>query len=52
MTQQKPHKEPGRERPDLYEDDLTDERDPSPVVIEEAAHHVVLDPERESDEPG
>jgi hypothetical protein len=33
-----------KERRDLYEDDLTDERDPTPVQIEEASHTVVLDP--------
>lgn len=33
------------ERRDLYQDDLTDERGPTPVRIEEAAHTVVLDPE-------
>jgi hypothetical protein len=33
------------ESPNLYEDDLTDERKPSPVRIEEAAHRVKLDPD-------
>jgi hypothetical protein len=33
-----------KERSDLYEDDLTDERGPTPVQIEEAQHAVVLDP--------
>lgn len=40
-----------RERRDLYEDDLTDERGPSPIRREEAAHQVVLDPEVDGDEP-
>jgi hypothetical protein len=34
-----------KERPDLYEDDLTDERGPTPVQIEKASHAVVLDPD-------
>jgi hypothetical protein len=34
-----------KEREDLYEDDLTDERGPSPVQIEQASHDVVLDPD-------
>jgi hypothetical protein len=34
-----------KERRDLYEDDLTDERGPTPVEIEEASHEVVLDPD-------
>jgi hypothetical protein len=52
MSNQNPPKRTGHERPVLYEDDLTEERDPSPVEVEEAAHKVVLDPERDSDEPG
>ena len=51
MNDRKPRPAPGRESPNLYEDDLTDERDPSPVVIEEASHDVVLDPIQDSDEP-
>jgi hypothetical protein len=38
------------ERRDLYEDDLTDERDPSPVQIEEASHKVQLDPDTDDDD--
>ncbi len=34
-----------QERRDLFEDDLTDERGPTPVQIEEASHSVVLDPD-------
>ncbi len=40
------------ENPDLYEDDLTDERQPTPVQQEEFAHDEILDPQVESDEPG
>ncbi len=43
---------PPHERRDLFEDDLTDERGATPLEIEEAAHTEVLDPERDSDEPG
>jgi hypothetical protein len=42
---------PPQERRDLYEDDLTDERGPTPVQIEEASHDVVLDPDMDTDEP-
>ena len=40
------------ERRDLYENDLTDERNPSPETIDDAAHDVKLDPDilNESDE--
>ena len=44
-------KETPHESYDLYEDDLTDERGPTPVRREEVAHSLVLDPEQESDEP-
>jgi hypothetical protein len=40
---------PPKERPDLYEDDLTDERGPTPVQIEEASHDVVLDPDMDDE---
>lgn len=33
------------ENPNLYEDDLTDERNPTPAQIEEASHDVKLDPD-------
>jgi hypothetical protein len=33
------------ERRDLYEDDLTEERDPTPAQREEAAHTTRLDPD-------
>jgi hypothetical protein len=51
MPDQQPNEQP-HERRDLYEDDLTDERDPDPVLIEEAAHTEILDPQVDSDEPG
>ncbi len=40
------------ERRDLYEDDLTDERNPTPAQIDDAAHDLKLDPDTldESDE--
>jgi hypothetical protein len=42
-------REAAHERRDLYEDDLTDERGPTPVQREEVAHTLRLDPEQESD---
>jgi hypothetical protein len=35
----------GMERTTLYEDDLTEERQPTPVQREENAHSVALDPD-------
>ncbi len=46
------------ERRDLYQDDLTDERKPTPAEIDDAAHDLKLDPdnldeseERDSPDP-
>jgi hypothetical protein len=39
-----------QERRDLFEDDLTDERGPTPGQIEEASHTVVLDPDEPTPE--
>ena len=41
------------ERRDLYENDLTEERDPSPIQRDEAAADMKLDPDVDSadDEP-
>jgi hypothetical protein len=44
-------KEPPHERNDLYEDDLTDERGPTPAERDDAAHNLVLDPQTDKDEP-
>jgi hypothetical protein len=44
-------KGPARERPDLYEDDLTDERGPTPAERDNDAHNLILDPQTDSDEP-
>lgn len=44
-------KEPAHERRDLYEDDLTDERGPTPAERDDAAHNLILDPQTDSDEP-
>jgi hypothetical protein len=38
------------ERKDLYQDDLTEERLPSPVQREEAAESEELDPDEDDDE--
>ena len=43
---EKPH-----ERRDLYEDDLTEEREPTPEQKDESAHTEVLDPQQDGDEP-
>jgi hypothetical protein len=37
------------ERSDLYEDDLTEERDATPEEREDAAHDEVLDPDEPDD---
>ncbi len=38
------------ERSTLYEDDLTDERMPTPVEREESAHATTLDPDVDDDD--
>jgi hypothetical protein len=38
------------ERTTLYEDDLTEERDSSPVAREEQAHTMQLDPDIDDDD--
>jgi len=40
------------ERRDLYEDDLTEERQPSPAQRNDVAASETLDPDEPSDEPG
>lgn len=37
------------ERPDLYEDDLTDERQPTPAQRDDVARSQILDPDGSED---
>ena len=37
------------ERPDLYQDDLTEERQPTPAQRDDVASTEVLDPDRSAD---
>jgi hypothetical protein len=37
------------ERRDLYEDDLTEERDPTPAQLDDVAHTLKLDPDVDND---
>ena len=40
------------ERPDLYQDDLTEERQPSPVKRDEVAASQTLDPDQDDEDEG
>jgi len=40
------------ERRDLYEDDLTEENDPTPAQREDIAENLKLDPQTSDDVPG